>query len=81
MPIIKVEFFLYITGGLIQKVGQFPSLADIANDESKAYSSVLKGTDARELHTAIGLAAHGVGIGSYVYLRRVFEHLIERRIR
>ena len=25
----------------------------------------------------IGLAAHGVGIGSYVYLRRVFESLID----
>ena len=25
----------------------------------------------------IGLAAHGVGIGSFVYIRRVFENLIE----
>jgi hypothetical protein len=60
-------------------MGQYPSLADIANDESKTYTSVLDKEDARELHKAIGLAAHGVGIGSYVYLRRVFEHLIRRR--
>ena len=26
---------------------------------------------------AIGLAAHGIGIGSFVYLRRVFESLVE----
>jgi hypothetical protein len=25
----------------------------------------------------LGLAAHGVGIGSFVYLRRIFENLIE----
>lgn len=25
---------------------------------------------------AVGLAANGVGIGSFVYLRRIFEHLI-----
>jgi hypothetical protein len=35
--------------------------------------------DATEFHKAIGLAAHGVGIGSYVYLRRIFERLIKGR--
>jgi len=63
----------------IYKVGQWPSLADIANDESKEYRSVLSKGDAAELHMAIGLAAHGVGIGSFVYLRRIFERLIWQR--
>jgi hypothetical protein len=40
---------------------------------------VLEPSDASELHKAIGLAAHGVGVGSLVYLRRVFERLIMRR--
>ncbi len=31
----------------------------------------------RELTTAIGLSAHGVGVGSFVYLRRIFEGLVE----
>jgi hypothetical protein len=31
------------------------------------------------LYKAIGLAAHGEGIGSFVYLRRVFERLIRSR--
>ena len=35
--------------------------------------------DAREFHKAVGLAAHGVGVGSFVYLRRVFERLIQKR--
>lgn len=30
-----------------------------------------------EFIRAIGLSAHGIGIGSFVYLRRIFEDLIE----
>jgi hypothetical protein len=63
----------------LQKIGQFPSLADIAIDESKTYRTVLTPEDSSEFHKAIGLAAHGVGIGSVVYLRRIFERLIIRR--
>lgn len=32
----------------------------------------------RELTRAIGLASHGVGVGAFVYLRRIFEALIEK---
>jgi hypothetical protein len=39
----------------------------------------LKPNDSAELYKAIGLAAHGVGVGSFVYLRRVFERLITQR--
>lgn len=71
-----IYFKLRISNLCIQKIGQYPSLADIANDESKIYRSVLTAEDSAELHKAIGLAAHGVGIGSFVYLRRIFERLI-----
>jgi hypothetical protein len=54
-------------------------LADIANDESKTYRSVLTQEDSSEFHKAIGLAAHGVGIGSFVYLRRIFDRLVISR--
>ncbi|MDO8432760.1 MAG: hypothetical protein Q7S58_10185 [Candidatus Binatus sp.] len=74
-----VLFILRIKKPLIQKIGQYPSLADIANDESRTYRQVLKSEDGAELHRAIGLAAHGVGVGSFVYLRRVFERLIAGR--
>jgi hypothetical protein len=66
-------------GGALQKIGQFPSFADIANDESKQYRTILSPEDSAELHKAIGLAAHGVGIGAYVYIRRIFERLIDNR--
>ncbi|MDT2019746.1 hypothetical protein [Methylocella sp. CPCC 101449] len=72
-------YFVRIDDLIIQKVGQLPSLADIANDESKTFRNVLERSDSRELHMAIGLAAHGVGIGSFVYLRRIFERLILKR--
>jgi hypothetical protein len=63
----------------LQKIGQFPSLADIAIDEGKTYRTVLTREDSSEFHKAIGLAAHGVGIGSFVYLRRIFERLVISR--
>jgi hypothetical protein len=75
----KILFVLKLKDGLVQKIGQYPSLADIANDESRTYRTVLDKEDSAELHRAIGLAANGVGIGSFVYLRRVFERLINRR--
>lgn len=74
-----VKIYFYINAHEIQKVGQYPSLADIANDETKHYRKILSKNDAAEFHKAIGLAAHGVGIGSYVYLRRIFERLIQNR--
>ncbi len=74
-----LKFWLNCGNHKWTKVGQDPSLANIANDASKAYRSVLSTEDSRELYKAIGLAAHGVGIGSFVYLRRIFERLIKGR--
>ena len=75
----QIDFVFRIDDPLIQKIGQFPSLADIANDQSRLYQRALNPSDGAELHRAIGLAAHGIGVGSFVYLRRVFERLIFRR--
>jgi hypothetical protein len=74
-----ITIYYRMDSGLIKKIGQLPSFADIAIDESKGYSKLLDKEDRAEFHKAIGLAAHGVGIGSYVYLRRIFERLIWRR--
>lgn len=77
----KLRYWFLLTRNTVEKVGQHPSLADIANDEAATYRSVLDKNDASELHKAIGLAAHGVGIGSFVYLRRIFERLISDRFK
>jgi len=75
----ELRYWFLLQVDTVEKVGQYPSLADIANDEAATYRSVLNKTDASELHRAIGLAAHGVGIGSFVYLRRIFERLVYDR--
>jgi len=61
---------------ILTKIGQYPSIADFHIYEIKQYSKLLPQEKLKEFTRAIGLAANGVGIGSFVYLRRIFEHLI-----
>ena len=61
---------------IIEKVGQFPSVADIQIAQIKQYSKVMDKQYLKDFTRAIGLAANGIGTGSFVYLRRIFEHLI-----
>lgn len=67
--------FVMIANFKIIKIGQYPSIADIAKAEIQKYRKVLKESFG-EFSRGIGLAAHGIGIGSFVYLRRTFERLI-----
>ncbi len=60
----------------IVKTGQYPSIADFHISKIKQYNSILQKNQQKEFTKAIGLAANGVGVGSFVYLRRVFECLI-----
>lgn len=62
--------------GLIMKIGTFPSLRDFHKDDIKKYEKVLNKQQKDELITAIMIANNGVGIGSYVYLRRIFEGIV-----
>lgn len=61
-----------------QKIGQFPTIADLEIGKYKKFSKILTKEYLRELNKAIGLSANGVGIGAFVYLRRIFENLIEK---
>jgi hypothetical protein len=74
-----MDFFIYYNeqDKVLMKVGQYPSIADFHIHEVKKYNKVLSREKLREFTRAIGLAANGVGIGSFVYLRRIFEDLIE----
>ena len=51
----------------IQKIGQSPSIADIAHAQFNRYDAVLDKAYVKELKSAAGLFAHGIGIGSFVY--------------
>ena len=72
----KIHYFFEVHKFSIRKIGQAPALVDIALGEFAKYRKALKQDYYREFTKAIGLASHGVGIGSFVYLRRVFESLI-----
>lgn len=74
----KVFFIFWVHEGLLQKIGQYPSLADLATPDLQKYRKALGNERYRELTRAVGLASHGVGIGAFVYLRRIFESLIEQ---
>jgi hypothetical protein len=60
------------------KIGQFPTVADFHIGEIKQYSKLISREKLKEFTRAVGLAANGVGIGSFVYLRRIFEYLISQ---
>lgn len=76
--IVEVVSYFDFKNGIIQKVGQYPSIAHFHISKIKDYSKVLEDDKVKEFTRAIGLAANGVGIGSFVYLRRIFEHLLEK---
>ena len=42
------------------------------------YKKVMSEDDRKEFRRAIGLYASGIGAGAYVYLRRIFESLLEQ---
>lgn len=70
-------YILHVTDSTAQKVGQRPSLADISLGELKAIPGIEK-QDRKELGRALGLFAHDTPLGAFVYLRRVFERMIDR---
>lgn len=73
----KYTSYFRIGKRTITKIGQDPSVADFQIPQVQKYRKLLNKEKHDEFTRAIGLAAHGVGIGSFVYLRRIFEGLIE----
>lgn len=72
-----LRFFILLESERICKLGQWPSMADLQFAEmGKKYDKVLPDADLKNLKKAVGLVTHGVGAGSFVYLRRIFENLI-----
>lgn len=67
----KVEGYL-----ILKKIGQYPSMADMQFFECKKYRKILK-DNYRDYTMALGLYASGVGCGSFLYLRRIFEVMVE----
>lgn len=72
-----MQQIIYLSDKDFYKIGQYPSIAEISQSELKKYRIVLNEEKYKELNRGIGLITHGIGIGSFVYLRRIFEDLIE----
>ncbi len=75
-PQHSVVFVLLLTPNSLIKFGQYPSFADIDKPELARFKKDLGENYFRELKRASGLYANGVGIGSFVYLRRILEKLV-----
>ena len=72
----KLFFIFRIKNLILSKIGQHYSIADIKVEHIKKYKKVLGDDKYKEFSKSIGLISHGIGIGSFVYLRRIFEWLI-----
>lgn len=72
-------FDIITTNDTMIKIGQYPSFADLSVPGIKKYQSVLGNNEFVEFSKAIGLFSHGIGIGSYVYLRRILENIVLRK--
>ena len=71
-----LDYIVLTYGNKMKKIGQYPSVADLSFPELKEYRKVMTKEDEKELKRAIGLFASGIGVGSFVYLRRIFERII-----
>lgn len=73
-----IRYFFNVNNGAVEKVGQVPSISSMAIPEAHKYRKALGDARYMEFTKALGLYSHDVGIGAFVYLRRVFESLIEK---
>ena len=71
-----LDFIVLTDNRNFRKIGQYPSVADLTFPELDTYKKVMSTGDRREFGRALGLYASGIGAGSYVYLRRIFERLL-----
>ncbi len=72
----KLMYWFSINNMEIIKIGQTPSLADLSFPELNEYKKILGRDRLAELKKAVGLVSHGIGAGSFVYLRRIFESIL-----
>jgi len=72
----KMIFYFLIQDESLMKIGQHPSLSDLHLSGLQKYKKVLDSQYLDEFKRAVGLASHGIGIGSFIYLRRIFEKIV-----
>ena len=73
-----MSVYFKVIDNKVIKVGSYPSIADLDRGRLFSECNIPNSRIPKELATAVGLKAHGVYIGAYAYLRRVYETLIEK---
>lgn len=73
----QLRFITHVSKTYFEKIGQTPSVAELHLGDLAKYRGIL-GKEYAELARGVGLFAHGIGVGSFVYLRRIFERQIEQ---
>lgn len=71
-------FAIRIDGQSICKIGQYPSFSRKETHSLKKYKNLIS-KYYTELTKSVNLYSQGLGIGSFVYLRRILEHLVETK--
>lgn len=71
-----LDYIVLNVNNKLLKIGQYPSLADLTFPQLEEFKNVIDKESLAEFRRAIGLFSHGIGVGSYVYLRRIFERII-----
>lgn len=72
----NIIFILKLVDNKIIKIGQNPTFNDLNKSDLKKIRKY-KPEIYSELNKALGLFSHGIGVGSYVYLRRILEkHIV-----
>ncbi len=72
-----LDYIIKTEGNTMIKIGQFPSSADLSFPELDEFKKEIDKASMKEFRRAIGLHAQGIGVGSYVYLRRIFERILD----
>lgn len=76
----SLDYVLLTDSKSVMKIGQYPSIADLQFSDLEQYKKVLAKSDMRELKRAVGLYSQNIGVGAFVYLRRIVENLINQVI-
>jgi len=71
-----IDFAVLCDNNSFMKIGQYPSIADLTFPILGQYYKVMSKDDRKEMGRAVGLFTSGIGVGSYVYLRRILERLL-----
>lgn len=72
-------FYFVVDENSVFKIGEYPSRVSRFSDEMPEYKKIL-GDEYMSLQIARELYSQGIGAGAFVYLRRIFENVIVKRV-